>query len=125
MPVTHPTPVRNSIADFVCNQINEGAPPGKLVMQTAGGVTVATLSFANPAFGRAVAGVATANPIASDTNAVGGTIARAELRNAAGAAKVLCSVSAIGMGGDIQLASVVVSVGQSVSVSSLSYRAPP
>ncbi|MBE0615151.1 MAG: hypothetical protein IH604_15875 [Burkholderiales bacterium] len=125
MPVTHPTRVRNSIADFVCAQINEGTRPGKLVMQTAGGVTVATLRFANPAFAASVAGVASANAIVSDTNAVGGTIARAELRNAAGVAKVLCSVTATGMGGDIQLASVVVSAGQSVSVSALSYGAPP
>jgi hypothetical protein len=125
MAVTHPSLVRSAIADLVCGQINEGTPPGKLVMQTAAAATVATLTFANPAFGAAAAGVATANPIVSDTAAVGGTIAKAELRNAAGTPKVLCSVTAGGGGGDIQLSSVVVSALQTVSMSALTYTATP
>lgn len=124
MAVTHPTAVRTGIADFVVDQLDEGTPPGKIIMQTAGGGTVATLTFANPAFGAAVAGVATAAAIVSDTNAAGGTIAKAELRNAAGTAKVLCSVTATGGGGDIQLSSVIVSAGQTVSLSALTYTAP-
>src|ERR1017187_3549225 len=125
MAVTHPSLVRSAIDDLVCGQINEGTPPGKLVMQTAAAATVATLTFANPAFGAAAAGVATANPIVSDTAAVGGTIAKAELRNAAGTPKVLCSVTAGGGGGDIQLSSVVVSALQTVSMSALTYTATP
>lgn len=125
MATTHPVAVRNGLADFVVDQLDEGTPPGKIIMQTSGAVTVATLTFANTAFGAAAAGVATAAAIVSDTNAVGGTIAKAELRNAAGTAKVLCSVTATGGGGDIQLSSVVVSAGQTVSLSSLTYAAPP
>lgn len=124
MAVTHPTLVRTGLADFVVDQLDEGTPPGKIIMQTSGSVTVATLTFPNPAFGAAAAGTATAGTIVSDTNAVGGTITKAELRNAAGTAKVLCSVTAIGGGGDIQLSSVVVSAGQTVSMSSLTYSAP-
>lgn len=124
MAVTHPTAVRNGIADYVVDQLDEGTPPGKLVFQTSGGVTVSTLTFASTAFGSASAGVATAAAIVSDTNAVGGTIAKAELRNAAGTAKILCSVTAVGGGGDIELSSVVISAGQTVSMSSLTYTAP-
>lgn len=125
MAVTHPTAVRTGIADFVVDQLDEGTPPGKLIFQTAGSVTVATLTFAATAFGAAAAGVATAAAIVSDTNAVGGTITKAELRNAAGTAKVLCSVTATGGGGDITLNSVIVSAGQQVSLSALTYAAPP
>ena len=124
MSVTHAVAVRTGIADFVVDQLDEGTPPGKIIMQTSGGVTVATLTFANTAFGAASAGVATAAAIVSDTNAVGGTIAKAELRNAAGTAKVLCSVTATGGGGDITLSSVIVSAGQTVSMSSMTYTAP-
>lgn len=124
MAVTHSTAVRNGIADFVVDQLDEGTPPGHLVFQTSGGATVATLTFANTAFGSASGGVATAAAIASDTNAAGGTIAKAELRNAAGTAKVLCSVTATGGGGDIELSSVVISAGQTVAISSLLYTAP-
>ena len=125
MAVTHPTTVRNALADYVVDQIDLNTPPGKLVMQTAGGATVATLTFANPAFGSAAAGTATANAIADDTNAVGGTIAKGELRNGAGTAQALFSVTATGGGGDIQMNSVVVSAGQTVRVSSLTYSGPP
>lgn len=123
MAVTHPTAVRNGIADFVVDQLDVGGA-GKIVMQTAGAATVATLPFGVTAFGSAAAGVATANAITSDTNAVGGTIAKAELQNNASTPKVLCSVTATGGGGDIQLSSVVVSAGQTVSMSSLTYSAP-
>jgi hypothetical protein len=124
MTVTHPTAVRTGIADHVVDQIDEGTPPGKIVFQTSGDVTVATLPFGNPAFGAASSGVATANAITSDTNAVGGTIAKARLRNAANTDKVICSVTATGGGGDITLNSVVISAGQTVSLSSLTYTAP-
>jgi hypothetical protein len=122
--VTHPTLTRNGIADYVCGQINVNTPPGKLVMQTAAGAAVATLTFANPAFGSAATGTSTANAIVADTNAVGGTIAKAELRQGAATPIVLCSVTATGGGGDIQLNSVVVSAGQQVSLTSLTYSAP-
>jgi hypothetical protein len=124
--VTHPTAVRNGIADFVVDQLDV-AGAGKLVFQTAGAVAVATLPFGATAFGNAgatVAGRADANAITSDTNAVGGTIAKAELQNTGGTPKVLCSVTATGGGGDIELSSVVVSAGQTVSMSSLTYAAP-
>jgi hypothetical protein len=124
MAVTHPAAVRTGIADYVVDQLDVGTPPGKIVMQTAGGVAVATLTFGNPAFGNAANGVANSNAIVSDTNAVGGTIAKAELRQGAGTPIVLCSVTATGGGGDIQLNSVVISAGQQVSLTSLTYAAP-
>lgn len=125
MAVTHPTTVRNAIADLVCTtQLNGGTPPAKLIMQTAAAATVATLTFGNPAFAAASGGTATANAITADTNAVGGTIAKAELRQGPSTAIVLCSVTATGGGGDIQLNSVVISAGQQVSLTSLTYSAP-
>lgn len=121
MSVTHPAAVRSVIADAVTATIGTS---GKIVMQTSGAVTVATLPFSATAFGAASSGVSTANAITSDTNAVGGTIAKAELQTSGGTAKVLCSVTATGGGGDITLSSVVVSAGQTVSLSSLTYTAP-
>jgi hypothetical protein len=123
--VTHPTAIRNAIADLVCTtQLNANSPPAKLIMQTAAAATVATLTFGNPAFGAAANGTATANAITADTNAVGGTIAKAELRQGGATPIVLCSVTATGGGGDIQLNSVVISAGQQVSLTSLTYSAP-
>lgn len=125
MSVTHPVATRNMLADSVVDQLDLNTPPGKLVLQTAASAIVATLTFANPAFGSAAAGTATANAIADDTNAVGGTIAKGEMRNGAGTAQALFSVTATGGGGDIQMNSVIVSAGQTVRVSSLTYSGPP
>jgi len=122
--VTHPSAIRNGIADYVVDQIDLSSPPGKLVFQTSGGAAVASLTFSNPAFGSAASGTATASAITSDTNAVGGTTTKAELRQGGATAIVLCSVTNTGGGGDIQLSSTVVSAGQTVAVSSLTYSAP-
>lgn len=124
MSVTHPSAVRSGLADFVVDQLDEGTPPGHLVFQTSGDVAVATLTFSSTAFGAASSGVATANAITQDASAVGGTITKARLKNAAGTDKIICSVTATGGGGDIELSSVVVSAGQAVSMTSLTYTAP-
>lgn len=125
MAVTHPLLVRQNVCNLVVDYLDVGGP-GLLVMQTAGGGTVATLTFSATAFGDADgSAIATANAITADTNAAGGTIAKAELRTGAGVAKVLCSVTAGGGGGDIILNSLVVSAGQTVSVTSLTYAACP
>lgn len=124
MSTTHPTAVRTGIADFVVDQLDEGSPPGHLVYQTSGDVAVATLTFASTAYGAAASGVATAAAIVSDTSAVGGTVAKARQKNAAGTDKIICSVTATGGGGDIELSSVVISAGQTVTTTSLTYTAP-
>lgn len=123
--VTHPTAVRDSVCNHVVDQLDEGTPPGTLVFQTSGDVEVATLTFSTTAFGASSGGTATAAAITSDTSATGGTIAKARLKNAAGTDKIICSVTATGGGGDIELSSVVVSAGQTVSISSLTYSAMP
>lgn len=120
--VTHPTAVRTAIADLVVDRVDLNTPPGKLVFQTSGGTAVATLTFSNPAFGNASAGVATASAITSDTNAAGGTIAKAELRDAAANAVVLCAVGT--SGSDINMSSLAVGASDTVSMSSLTYTAP-
>jgi hypothetical protein len=126
MATTHPTAVRTSIADHVVDKLDVGATDaaGDLRFLTSGDVQVALLPLSNPAFGAAASGVATASAITSDTNAAGGTIAKAALRDRNNGDVVLCSVTATGGGGDIELSSVVVSAGQTVSLSSLTYTAP-
>lgn len=124
MAVTHPTGVRNAIADLVVDRIDAGAAAGTLEMQTSGDVEVATLTFSDPAFGAAAAGTATASAITQDSSATGGTIAKARAKDSDGNEVFACSVTATGGGGDITLNSVVVSAGQAVAVSSLTYTAP-
>lgn len=118
MAVTHPTATRNGIADYVVDQLDGGT----LVINTSGDVEVATLTFGTPAFGAAASGVATANSITADSSATGGTAAKAQLKNSGGTTIVECAVAA--SGSDINLSSVSIGSGDTVSISSLTYTAP-
>jgi hypothetical protein len=124
MAVTHPAAVRTAIANLVVDLLDVGSGPGTIEFQTAGGAEVATLTFSDPAFGAAASGTATASAITADTNATGGTIAKAVLQDSDGNDVILCSVTATGGGGDIEMSSVVISAGQTVSLTSLTYSAP-
>lgn len=124
MSVTHPTAVRNAIADLVVDLIDAGAGAGTIEFQTAGSVEVATLTFSDPAFGAASGGTAAASAITADASATGGTIAKAVVKDSNGTEVFSCSVTATGGGGDIELNSLVVSAGQQVSLTSLTYTAP-
>jgi dTDP-4-amino-4,6-dideoxygalactose transaminase len=81
------------------------------------------LPLSATAFGNAAAGVATANAISSDTNAAGGVVTKFELRDKSGVAVILGSVGTSGQ--DINLSSTTIGVGDTVTVSSLTYTAMP
>jgi hypothetical protein len=117
--------VRNEIANYVTGLINAGPAAGKLVFQDVQGKTVATLTFADPAFAPATNGLATANAITPDFNALGGTINKAVAQDSTGKSVFTCTVTATGGAGDIQLSGLAVAVGQQVSLSTLAYVAPP
>lgn len=125
MAVTHPTAVRTGIANFVVDQIDEGTPPGFLVFLTSGDATVCTITLETTAFGAAANGVATMAQGAGKTSdgATAGTIAKAEFRNAAGTAKILCAVSTTGS--DINIpGGLTLATNDTVSITSLTYTAP-
>ena len=120
--VTHPTGVRNTLADTVVDLVDAGASAGTLEIQTSGDVEVATLTFSDPAFGSAAAGTATANSITDDTNATGGTAAKFEANDSDDAQVFLGAVAT--SGSDINLSSVTIGSGDTVSITSLTYSAP-
>ena len=125
MAVTHPTDVRNGIADYVVDLIDNGGA-GTIVFQDGGSSDsdVATLAFANPAFGAAAAGVATANAITDDTNCNAGTVTKFTVYSGGSADIFTGSVTATGAGGDIILSSTAIGAGDTISISSLTYEAP-
>ena len=124
MAVVHVVAIRNSLADLVVDLIDFAAGAGYIEFQTSGDVEVATCPFSATAFGAAAAGVATANAITDDADATGGTIAKARFFDGDAAEVLSCSVTNTSGGGDIELSNVVVSAGQTVSMTSLTYAAP-
>jgi hypothetical protein len=122
---THGSATRDAVCNAVVDRLDlgSGTSAGRLVFQTSGGTAVATLALSNPAFGNASSGVATAGSITSDTNAAGGTTTKFELRDRDAAAVILGSVGT--SASDINLSSVIIGAGDTVSVSSLTYTAMP
>lgn len=124
MAVTHGATTRNNIADAVLADIDADAGAGNLVFRTSGDVEVATLALSDPA-GTVSGAVLTFSSISDDTNATGGTVAKATIEDNSGDIVVTAgNVTATGGGGDIEMSSVSVGAGDTVSCSSLTYTAP-
>jgi len=113
---------RNAACNAIVDLIDAGAGAGTLVFETSGDVEVATLTFSDPAFGNAATGTATASAITSDTSATGGTVAQASFYDSDSNKVLECTVST--SGADINLSSLSVGAGDTVSVSSLTVTVP-
>ena len=129
MAITHHDDIRNSVCNLVVDAIDAGAGAGKLVFRTSGNTAVATLTFSDPAFDAAgtaggnSVGVATAEPITSDTNAAGGTVAKFTVEDST--TKMVFTGAVSTSGSDINLSSLTVGAGDTVTVSALTYTAMP
>jgi len=125
MAVTHPTDVRNGIADLVVDLIDAGGA-GTIQFQdgSSGDSDVATLTFSATAFGAATGGVATAAAITDDTDCNAGTVSKFTVFSGAGDSCFTGTVTATGGGGDIILSSTSIGSGDTISISSLTYEAP-
>ena len=121
MAVTHSAATRNAIADAVLVEIDIDVGAGTLEFQTSGAAEAATVTLSDPA-GTVSAAVLTFSAITDDTSATGGTVDRFEIKSNGGGSRVLGSVAT--SGGDINLSSLTIGVGDTVSVSSLTYTAP-
>lgn len=131
MAVTHETTVRSGIADYVVDLLDAGTTVTYpfIEFKTSAGTSavtngeVAHCDFTGAtAFGAASSGVATAGTIADDTSAAGGTTTKAYFYDQDNTPLFSCSVGTSGE--DINLSNNVISAGQTVSVTSLTYTAP-
>ena len=125
MAVTHPTDVRNDIADLVVDKIDAGGA-GTIQFQdgSQSDSDIATLTFSATAFGGAANGIATAAAITDDTDCNAGTVSKFTVFSGAGDSCLTGSVTATGGGGDIILSSTAIGQGDTISISSLTYEAP-
>lgn len=121
MAVTHPTATRNVIADAFVDLLDGGT----IEFLTASAVAAATLALSTPAFGSASSGIATANAITQDDNAVGGVVVSGQIKDSGGVVRVAFSVTALGGGGDVEIDNVTIFAGQVVKMTSLTYEACP
>lgn len=130
-PLFYDTPAKSAMDNWTANlnsgflQFMTGSQPALNGALT--GSEVAKLGFGATAFGASVASAgtvtATANAITSDTNATGGTIGYAVLLKSDGTTVVAtCSVGV--SGADINIVSLTVGAGATVSCSALTVTQP-
>ena len=96
-------------------QIRSGTRPAT-ANTTATGTLLATVTFADPAFGNSSAGVATVTDPAAVTAAATGTASWVRILDSNAAAVMDGDVTATGGGGDVTLASTSIVSGQTVDI---------
>ena len=112
----------NGIVDLV--DVGSGVAQGTLKIYTAGmALLLADLDMSNPAFGAAAVGVATASAISDETSAIAtGDAAEFQIVDRDGAEVFRGSVGTSGE--DINLSSISITIGDTVSISSFTATMP-
>jgi len=130
MAITLTTNARNAACNGIVDLVDAGAGAGTIEIKTAastvaGTSEAATLTFADPAFGNAATGVASlASAMTDDTAATGGTASDYTVFDSNGAAVWQGSVTATAGGGDLELSSVTIGAGDTVSISTFTLTVP-
>lgn len=132
MALTHVTAIRNALADYVVDAIdaNTGNASGHVqITKTAGNYTganlLAEIALANPAFGAASSGTATALGVPVEDSSADNTGTATEFRVIDRASNEVFkgTVTATGGGGDMELSSTGITAGDAVRINSFTYTA--
>lgn len=128
------TAAQNASAKAVADLVDAGSGPGTLKIYTGSpgatanatpaGTLLATVAFADPAFGAPASGVASATDPAAVTGGAAGAAGCFLVEDSDGNNVMDGTVTATGGGGDLQLATTTISVGVTVDITSFTYTQP-
>jgi len=128
MALTLPNNVRSAMCDAMVDLVDAGAGAGTCEIKSAASLVagtneIATITFADPAFGAATNGVASlASAMTDDTNAAGGTATAFTVFDSNSLA---VWQGTVGSGsGDIDLSSTTIGAGSTVSITSWTVTVP-
>lgn len=126
MAITLQDGAANASLDAIVDLIDVGTPNGTLEFKSAASTVagtneVATINFAGTAFGAAAARSVSAAATTDDTNAAGGTANNFTIFDGNNLAILQGTVTATSGGGDIELSSITIGAGDTVSLTSLSF----
>lgn len=129
MATTLTNAARSAAADAVVDLVDGGAGSGKIRLQSAASAYLCDIALADPAFGAAANGVATAAGLPKSGTGLaaagGGTACtKFEVTDSTNAVVWSGTVTATGGGGDITLDNVSIAEGQTVNLTSLTYTQP-
>ena len=116
----------NAACDAIVDLVDVSGP-GTIQLQTAASAEVATLTFANPAFGAASGGVANSNPIVSDSSATGSASAVTKFVVYNGAATEVWNGTVAESGADLNIddgtpgGGVIIDASATVSITGIAF----
>ncbi len=125
MALTLETTLRDDLANQIDDSVNVGSAQtgGKLVIETSADAEISLHRFSDPAFGASSVGVITmASPPKDDTSATAGTAAQFSIFDRDDT-KLLEGVVAVS-GADLDLSSLSVGAGDTVSLTAFSITVP-
>jgi len=122
MALDHETAVRDVLADAIDAAVN-AAGTGNCVFDTSGDVEVATVVLSATAFGASSSGTITLAATTDDTSATGGTVAKFFFETGANTRIFGGTVTLPAGGGDMEMSSLAVGAGDTVSITSFTYSA--
>lgn len=131
-----PTAARNAATNSVTALVDADVGAGTMQIRTgaqpasandpATGTLLATITFADPAFGASALGVATldATPVLSTTGVAAGTAGWFRILDNSGDTVLDGSVTATGGGGDLELNTTTISIGVTVEITAGTLTTP-
>lgn len=132
MALTHVTAIRNGLADYVVDAIDAGPGAGKVQITKTnndytGGNLLAEITLADPAFGSAASGTATAAGMPKEDSSANNTGTAVQFRvvDSTDTEVFKGTVTATGGGGDMELSSTSITTGDAVRINSFTYTACP
>ncbi len=123
MTLVHTATIRNAMADLVADAVDVGS--GTAVLEIRDGTTVLiSFNLQNPAFGDAALGISSVlgTPIAT-TGSGDGNADNFIVRDRDGTEIFNGTVTATGLGGDIEISNIAIANGQNVSLEGSTYEA--
>jgi hypothetical protein len=129
MAVTHASGVRNALANVVGDAVDAGSAGAAVLRLRDSTTVIVEFPLDDPAFDTApatAAGVITLEGVPIEVTAVAdGDVDNALILDQDAAQVLACSVTATGMGGDIEVTNTNIATGQDCSMESLTYTAAP
>lgn len=127
MAITHTTAIRNLLATVIKDAVVVGSAQEAKLNIRDGSTLVVSFDLDPTPFGAASGGVITANSLPIDAVAVASepAVDNFQLLDQAGTLVLSGSVTAVGMGGDIEVTNTNIANGQDCSLESLTYEAAP
>lgn len=125
MSVTFPLATKNARAQAIVNSVNAGTtnPNGQVHLKDSGSNILSSHNMSNPAFLVVTNGVSIADAITDSVGLLAGAAVTFDIVDKDGTIIFSGTVGAVGSGADLESSSssVTVTIGETVSISSLTY----